>query len=782
MVALPGRRPPGGQSRAVPEADGDDAGRRIPAAVLGTAVSLGLAIFLASAIGLIGQTQRSQLLTFVVAFGILLPIGSLACARVVEGSGDGRRLVADSTLAATVIVALLGILRLAGIAGVSNTTIGVLGLLGGLVAAGGAVALTLRGAPDRLLRLADLPADRLAVLAAAAFLLIALIFAPREVSAGAFAGSVVIACGVLFLAGRLSGLRPASGKVAIALDLAVIALIAMTATDITGYWGQDFAQTGVPGLSDLQLSASTQVHQHFYLGSVNDILHGRALLVDANSVYGIGNAYTIALWFKLVPFGYGTFGLLGSLASALVFILGWWIIRTAGVGRLASAVTMVAAVMLAGIAPITSPTLYINVGGMRFGPAIVILAAALARQRDGRSAVRSLLVLAVFGYFCTWSIEAITYCVTVLLALMAVEALRKDTLREAALDIGRSVLALIGAFLVAHAIFALATLIFSGELPDWSEYLALFRAWGEIVGDVFSGITEPWSRAWFVGAIYTASAIGVIAIVRGRGRQAVSERTTLAIAGLSGTGVAYLSYFAAHSRDVFLPYIALPAVLLVAIWTTLAMRTEWRSRLTSPVALASATLLAALTVAGTWGVVSDRFSRTPLAHLIPGGPSLREDLALMWNLPVIDPRTPIAVDLIDRYFPGDEALVLTEPDLGQEALIRSGRANLLPISYPWQDEVYLDYSLPPVEETIDNLEPGTPILLQDPIAPGETIAPTLAGQQAFGNIPAGSRLGPLAQAALDRIEERFRIVRVTPSDNGIYVGRLEPRGDSTPKP
>ena len=67
-------------------------------------------------------------------------------------------------------------------------------------------------------------------------------------------------------------------------------LIALLAINLSGYWGADAIPDVTFGLYNA-LSAGTQVQQHFFLGPVNDVVHGRALLVDANSVYGISSTY-----------------------------------------------------------------------------------------------------------------------------------------------------------------------------------------------------------------------------------------------------------------------------------------------------------------------------------------------------------------------------------------------------------------------------------------------------------------------------------------------------------
>ncbi len=62
-----------------------------------------------------------------------------------------------------------------------------------------------------------------------------------------------------------------------------------------------------------------QFHHNFFLGPVNEVLHGGAVLVDTASQYGVGSLYFLAGWFELAPIGYGTFGFLdGGPVRALL--------------------------------------------------------------------------------------------------------------------------------------------------------------------------------------------------------------------------------------------------------------------------------------------------------------------------------------------------------------------------------------------------------------------------------------------------------------------------------
>src|SRR6202035_925894 len=81
-----------------------------------------------------------------------------------------------------------------------------------------------------------------------------------------------------------------------------------------------------------------QFQQDWLLGPVNQLLAGGAVLVNVPvTQYGVGLQYLLAAWFRLAPIGYGTFGFLDGLLTALFFIGGYAALRVAGVRRLVAA-------------------------------------------------------------------------------------------------------------------------------------------------------------------------------------------------------------------------------------------------------------------------------------------------------------------------------------------------------------------------------------------------------------------------------------------------------------
>jgi len=748
-------------------------GRGAAAVGVGAALALALGLALASLIGLLGQTRALQNGAYVVAYGLLLPLGALLVVRALRLEPPAQP--ADAALSvAGALVAALALMRLATLAGIEGSAVSVFGVLAGLAIAAGAVALTEgRCAPPR--RLHRLGAGGRAATFAALGIVTILLFVPDEVGPVGVAGAL-LAGGAAWRLGRESGGRSVGRRLGLAIDLGLVLLAASLVIDVTGYWGSDFAVSTWSGVGPDQLGPIAQIHQHFYLGPVGDVLAGRTLLVDTNSVYGIANAYVLAGWFQIVPFGYGTFGLFGSLASTVMIVSGWGVMRLAGVGRVIAAIALLLGVMLTVLAPITSPSLFLNVGGFRFGPPLLLLVLAVwVSGREGAVA-RSAPVLSCFGFFALWSLEALVYCGCAMIALIAADAVATRALRAGMIEVLRGLGATLGAFVAAHLLFAMLTLLVSGELPDWGRYVALFGEWASILEQTFGVPVESFSRAWLVGGLYLASGLGAMLLLLrvGRAGDRLARRRAYAIAGASGIGASFLSYFIAHSSDLFLPYVVFPALIVSALWLALALRglpATWRGATGAVAAFG-----AALVLAGSLAETERRLPRTALAHLVPGGPSLEEDLRRMWSSPRIDRRAPAAQELIETHIPGEEAIVLVEPDLGQEALIRTDRANGLPIAYPWQDEVVLEDSLPPVIEAVEGLEPGARVLLQEPPEPGAQPSAALLFEQVFGNVPAGERLGPLTAAAEEEIRRRFELKVVARGPDGLYVAELRPRG------
>ncbi len=432
------------------------------------------------------------------------------------------------------------------------------------------------------------------------------------------------------------------------------------------------------------------------------------------SQYGVGSIYFLAGWFHLLPLGYGTYGLLDDILTALFYAGAYGLLRLARVSRpLAAAALAVAVVALIY-------TLHYDVGQLpqqgplRFGlPMVVILAATAASRWPAAGARWRVLALAAVGLSAIWALEAFAYTSLTFAVITALETWLRPAgqrRRWLARQLGLAALAVI----TAHLILALATLAATGQLPDWGQYLAYVQAFvlGGQAGQVVYGF-EPWSPGLAVGAVALCSAAAIVLILRRAPSLVRAERTMfVALAGVTAYAIAILSYTDNRSSTYLLAYNALATLITVVLWLSLLLGSNRVARRARAGGLALALSTSVLLIAVAWPVIGDHFSRTALAHAYPGG-GLRAAIHRLLHPPAADPRAPVGEQLVKQYIPGRRALVVLPetPDLATEILIRSGRANSLSIGDPKADGFVPSVWTNELTGEIARLRPGTRLLM-----------------------------------------------------------------------
>ncbi len=339
------------------------------------------------------------------------------------------------------------------------------------------------------------------------------------------------------------------------------------------------------------------------------------------------------------------------------------------------------------------------------------------------------------------------------------------------------------AILAAHLLFDILTLVFAGELPRWGWYLHTLREFlTGPVGDLTYDFSR-WSPGLALGVLYFSSAVGLILLLRRRLDVARREPAAIvAIAGTTAFGIALFSYLVNRSADHIIPYVSLPAVMLAVLWIALATR-PWLAidRALRRAALGGALLVAVLMIAVAASSIPDRFSQSALALARPGGGSFRAALERLWDPPPLSAGAIEGKQLLDRYMPDEQrSLVIADADLTVEILTRSGRSSELPLGDPWEDSLVPDVHLDAVTEAVDQLEPGTRMLVDESAIrvmrrlvadPERDPIDDPIGKSTL--VPSG--LVNLQQWALQRIGERFRLRTVARGSDELRVVELEPK-------
>jgi hypothetical protein len=722
------------------------------------------------------QHQRGETLSYLLAFGVILPLAVAAARWLCDAIAAGPNAPALSALTGVLAAALAAALVAVRLAGRLEQEDGVKVVLAAAVAWWlGAGLLLARASGTRpwppLLALGRRTLAAWALTAVAGLLALLCFADLHSISLPGLVVCALAAATAIAVHRRVRIGRLPRGW-GVAADLVALGALLLLVPDLVIFRPEEAARN----LSVALETGIIRFHHNFLLGPANEVLDGRAMLVGTASQYGVSSIYLLAAWFQIAPIGYGTLGLLTGALTALWFGAGYSVLRLAGTSRLvsvaASGVAVVALVFNLSY-PIGSLP---QSGPLRFGmPMLLVLALVAAERFPRRARASHIGAAATVGLASVWSLEAFAYTAFV----FAVVACVRAWLSPPPGRVRRLVRPGLGAVLacvVAHALFAGLTLAAVGRLPDWGEYLAYL--WEFLAGDTgdLTYDVPRWTPGLAVGAGYLASAAALAELVRRRGPLVEHERpAVIAITGVTAYGAALMSYYVDRSLDHILIYVALPAVLTGALWLALLLRSGTAvGQVARTAGLAVALALAVLVVAVAWSSIGDRFPRSALAHAVPGGSSLRGALERLWHPPPLSPIAPAGEHALKRCMPGErESLMMVSPDLGIEILLRSGRADRLLLGDPWEASFAEAKELPQLRAAVDALRPGDRMLL-DP--PARKVLATLRAHPSRDVLARPEpALAPLQQWALQRIDRRFRLRPVARAAGGFTVVALRPR-------
>ncbi|MGH2866701.1 MAG: hypothetical protein ACRDNK_03915 [Solirubrobacteraceae bacterium] len=724
----------------------------------------------------IGQRQTAKTALYLFAFAVLLPVVVLTVPRLADRIAARRGASAVSGVAAGLVATLaatLIVIRLSASAPWGDALGSVLvGTAAWSALAGSVLARAAVTRPWPLLLRLTRPSPAVpGVAAALIFGVVLCVTGLASISLPALAVGGIVAAAILAgrRRGRLPGIAPTPRR---ALDCAVLLFLLLAIPNVVV-----FQTSGA--LPNIYFPPGViQFQQDWILGPTNQLLAGGAVLVNVpSSQYGVGLLYFLAAWFHLVPIGYGTFGLLDGLLTAVVYMAAYGVLRIAGVGRLlaGSAIAFAVIVLIYNL-PYQVGALP-EQGPLRFGMPMAVVLAKVAESRcSGRAGAPRVLALVILGVSSIWALEAFAYTAFTLAAVIAVEVWLMapgGRRRWLARQLGFAA----AAVLCAHLLLAGATLAGTGQLPDWTQYLGYLR--GLLLGGHEGSVTygfSRWSPGLAVAAADFASAVAVILLIRRAPALAARQRTLLiGLTGSTAYAIAAFSYIDNRSSTYLLLYTSLPILVAATLWLKLLVgaTAEVSSRLRDG-GLAFALCVSVLMVAVAAPAVGGNFSVSALAHAYPGG-GLGGSLSRLAHPPPIDPRAPAGERLLWRYLPRGRPLILLPdaPDLAIEIELRARRASPLFTGDPNQDVYLPSVWIPPIRSGIARLKPGS-------LAVADVTA--LADVRALSDRPPGyvldhPRTGSNAQLdwILRQLGRRFRLIPVYTDRNGFVVVRLAAR-------
>lgn len=498
-------------------------------------------------------------------------------------------------------------------------------------------------------------------------------------------------------------------------------------------------------------------HQGFFLGPANDVLHGRAMLGGAWSQYGIGLIDALALLYKVIPIGFGTMMLIVLALTAAEYVCVYAVMRLAGVGQVLAMLTLAAAAAGNLFSPLNVYLIYPSAGPVRFGlPYLIVLAAVLGARVPAWRRWTQTAIVACVALGAVWSFETFVYCGATYGCVVLVEALTGG--RGSWRRVARAALVGLAAAAAALLLFSLLTLAFDGRL-EWGPYLEYIQLYS--TGEFGTLPVEIFSAGPIMGATIFLSAVLLVWLAAAR-PGALPAPLRNALAGFTGVALSTFTYYLGRSHPNNLLVLMVPAIALTGLWAHVLLRsrpTPWRTAGVAAIVLGWSVIAVA-----SWPSVQLKWHDTALARAFSG--SLRSQIEGYGANPPFNPLAPTGVEMLEKHLPpGEPALVITEPDLTTEVLMRSGRRNLLPISHAPED-VLIESSYPRVRRSAEDVPPGT-LLLTSPV-------PEPPGGLSATGLPIDFNI--LQELALEVLHRRFAFHRIEGSPETLELVRLVPKG------
>jgi hypothetical protein len=619
----------------------------------------GVALVCTAVIVLFGQSKPTERLGYFVSALVVVPASlTVAWRRTRAGRADESD-PSDAVVTLAVTAAVLCAARLASPAHTSLT------LLIGLAGARIATALIRRQvgvrSPRHTWRPSPVIAPALLVIAALPFVPAATLNVTNVATAVAWSAAIVL----LITRGRAQG-----QFVRWAVDAGAVLLCAL----LVVYLGRPAMELAL--------------NQNYFLGPATDILHGHPVLVSTFSQYGYGMFDALAAFFSVSPVGYGTFTLLLSALTALLFAVVYLVLRLATRSQVLALAGLVVAVVLNVFGQSLYYTYFPSTGVLRFGLVWLVIVLSVGAARSVRhQRLLDGLVLVVVGAAAAWSGETGVYCLGTACAIACIDAaVLQSPPRDRFQAAIRGVMRLVAAGICGVLLLTALTRAATGVWPHWGSYVEFIRLY--TTGGLGALPIGAWSPGLALGALYVASAVSLVAVVILR-PALVRERQGAfrAIAGLTVMGSLVFTYFLGRAAPNNLLHISPPAVALVFVWAGIADATLINRR-TAAVVLAAVIFLGALAVGGERHNIAGKYPQTALAALLGRAPSITSRVRSLWGNPVVDPEAARVVRFISSLGVGRARLiVLLTPSVESEALLRLDRGNAVGTSNPCQESL-----------------------------------------------------------------------------------------------
>jgi hypothetical protein len=304
-------------------------------------------------------------------------------------------------------------------------------------------------------------------------------------------------------------------------------------------------------------------NQNYYLGPVNALLHGRTILVNVFSQYGVLVLEFLALIFKLklLPFSYQGMSFLVALLSMLQYVVIYFLLRTILKSPPFSFLALLVILLVNFFATDGVFQATPSIGPLRFGLCYLILAlCVLYFKYPAKNRVIAFLAYILLGLASLWSFETFVYVAFMFLGMLVYQSVvtnGREVWKVLKSILYGSLLALLSIG-ICHAASAGLIFLSTSEWPKWGYYFAFIFLFE---GGFDAMLVEPWSPWFFITAIYFLC-LSTYAIKWLVEKKLESGVENAAILCLCFFGIAQFTYFLNRSHPNNLFHISVPAIII----------------------------------------------------------------------------------------------------------------------------------------------------------------------------------------------------------------------------
>lgn len=298
---------------------------------------------------------------------------------------------------------------------------------------------------------------------------------------------------------------------------------------------------------------------NYFLGPVNDVLGGKAVLVNSPSQYGLLNIYFLAGLFKFIPLTYNNFFIMNFVFTAAQYFLVFILLQKWFNNTVISLLGIFLILQQNYSLLIANILLYPQAGFLRFGPGILFSIFIFLKEKNSPSSVLLKVVeYLLLGFTVFWGFDTGFYFLGAYLFYIAVKSFSyKKPLMKLLMMLLKSVVITVVILSMFFILISAFTYFSVGSWPDWYHYIASTVLFTNGYGMVPLNPLGPY-------LLYIGIYIGILSyIIYTILSRKIGNRHDLAILSyLVMYGILQFIYFMGRSHPNNIHYVVIPLILI----------------------------------------------------------------------------------------------------------------------------------------------------------------------------------------------------------------------------